>query len=292
MRYVIKEAKKTQKKSIVYSINSNTNITQVWKKAKFLKQSKTNHHSRIGLEKNNQIVTDPALTSNIFVETFAAVSDPTNYDEAFLSDKNALEQEGLDFQTPSEYGYNKLFSIEELTQAMSQITRTTAAGKDNLIYPFISHLNSQNKHKLLNYFNYIWKTGQFPSNWKLSILIPIFKQGKVATDPSSYRPIALTSCLCKIMERMVLQRLLNFFTANRVINVCQSGFRKKFSTMDSLIRLEGDIRETFLHGEYLTVLFLDIDKAYNRTWTHGIMRKLSALGLRGSSAPIYTKFYI
>ena len=56
---------------------------------------------------------------------------------------------------------------------------------------------------LLDIFNDIWQSGDFPSSWREALVIPIPKPGKDASDPANYRPIALTSCLCKTLERMV-----------------------------------------------------------------------------------------
>ena len=291
MRFVIKQAKKRSKEKIISLINCNTSITQVWRKAKFLKNSRKNYHTKIGLLVANTIVQDPQKISNVFVESFAQISDSSTFSADFLINKKNLEKKELNFQSSIYSSFNNLFSMEELNQALSQIKKTTAAGKDNIIYPFIIHLNNKNKLKLLDYFNFIWKYGLFPSDWRLSLLIPIYKSGKIITDPTSYRPIALTSCLCKIMERMVLKRLMSFLNGHNIIKDFQSGFRKKYSTMDSLIRLEGDIRETFIHGEYLNALFLDIEKAYDRTWTYGVLIKLHNMGLRGT-LPIFLQNFM
>ena len=64
---------------------------------------------------------------------------------------------------------------------------------------------------LLNIFNYIWTTGKFPEDWTLATIIPIPKPGKDPAEPNNYRPIALTSCLCKTLERMINKRLTWFF---------------------------------------------------------------------------------
>ena len=60
---------------------------------------------------------------------------------------------------------------------------------------------------LLNILNKIWITGDFPPDWRKAIIIPIPKPGKDPTNPN-YRPIALTSCICKTMERMINRRLV------------------------------------------------------------------------------------
>ncbi|GFT61589.1 putative RNA-directed DNA polymerase from transposon BS [Trichonephila clavipes] len=65
-------------------------------------------------------------------------------------------------------------------------------------------------------------------------VIPILKPGKVATDPLSYRPIALTSCFCKTLERMVNTRLVYVLEKEKCISPLQSGFRKGRSTLDNL----------------------------------------------------------
>ena len=58
--------------------------------------------------------------------------------------------------------------------------------------------------------NDIWETCDLPSIWKLANVIPILKPGKDHSDPSNYRPIALTSCVYKTMERMINARLVWF----------------------------------------------------------------------------------
>ena len=55
-----------------------------------------------------------------------------------------------------------------------------------------------------------YKHGHFPLSWSQAIVIPIPKPGKDNTDPNNYRPIALTSCICKTMDRMINKRLVWF----------------------------------------------------------------------------------
>ncbi len=63
---------------------------------------------------------------------------------------------------------------------------------------------------LLDLYNHIWNEGSLPEDWKSAIVIPVVKPGKDATKSNSYRPIALTSTLCKVMEKMIVRRL-NYF---------------------------------------------------------------------------------
>ena len=87
-------------------------------------------------------------------------------------------------------------------------------------------------------------------------MIPIPKPGKDSKNPSNYRPISLTSCLCKTMERMINTRLVWFLEKNNILTKYQSGFRKGRTTTDQLIRLESFIRDSFLKVSHVVCIFL------------------------------------
>ena len=75
----------------------------------------------------------------------------------------------------------------------------------------VKHLSEEGLRKLLCLFNKVWEEGNIPRSWKEAIIIPIRKLGKDASKPANYRPIALTSNVCKLMERMVNERLTVLF---------------------------------------------------------------------------------
>ena len=110
--------------------------------------------------------------------------------------------------------------------------------------------------------------------WHFWIIIPVPKPGKVLSDPGSYRPIALTSCLCKTIERMVNSRLTWYLERHMVITEYQSGFRRRRSTVDNLVTLETSIRGAFVGRKHLVSIFFDLEKAYDTTWKHGILLDL------------------
>ena len=120
---------------------------------------------------------------------------------------------------------------------------------------------------------YIFSTGYgqqgfFPESWRLATVIPIPKPGKDHAEPTNYRPIALTSCLCKTLERMINKRRVWYLESNNVITKLQSGFRAERSTNDNLVRLETFIRDAFIKREHVVAVFFDLEKAYNTTWRY------------------------
>ncbi|GFS69874.1 putative RNA-directed DNA polymerase from transposon X-element [Trichonephila clavipes] len=71
----------------------------------------------------------------------------------------------------------------------------------------IDHLGLSGRQRFLDIINCSWNRGQLPQDWRRATVIPIKKCGKTDGTPESFRPIALTSITCKIMEKMVLRRL-------------------------------------------------------------------------------------
>jgi hypothetical protein len=94
-------------------------------------------------------------------------------------------------------------------------------------------------------------------------VIPILKPGKDPNEPESYRSISLTSCICKIIERMVNKRLIFILEDRGLLPDTQYGFRKGKSTADVLIGIEGFIAVAIRKREYAALLSLDLSKAYD-----------------------------
>ena len=93
-------------------------------------------------------------------------------------------------------------------------------------------------------------------------MIPIPKPNKDHTDPLSYRSIALTSCLCKVLERMINTRLIWYLEKYRILDRSQCGFRKHHSTTDRMVSLEIYLRDAFAQRQQAVDLFFDLEKAY------------------------------
>ncbi|GFO41939.1 RNA-directed DNA polymerase from mobile element jockey [Plakobranchus ocellatus] len=88
------------------------------------------------------------------------------------------------------------------TKHKTRVPWFTQECPDGVYYQFLRHLPESCLHTLLKLFNNIWTTGDIPPSWREASVVPIPKPGKDPSDPSNYRPIALTSCLCKTLERI------------------------------------------------------------------------------------------
>jgi len=146
-------------------------------------------------------------------------------------------------------------------------------GRMTFLMIFLSHLPLNSRKILLSLLSLIWNTQTLPTSWKHAIIIPIPNPNIDLSLPSSYRPIALTSCMCKITETMINSRLIWYLENNHLLSSTQSGFRKNRSTLDQLVALETSIQKAFLNKEFDLSVFLDFQKAYNMLWRDGLLLK-------------------
>jgi hypothetical protein len=95
------------------------------------------------------------------------------------------------------------FSMEELVFSLKAGKAKGAEGPDGLVLQFLKNLGKVSRTFMLDTFNKSWREGFFPQSWRDAVIVPILKPGKPQGQLDSYRPIALMSCLAKVMECMV-----------------------------------------------------------------------------------------
>lgn len=277
-RFTRRQAKRMTWQKYVSEINSQTPSKYVWEKVR--RMNGNNRAFTIPLLSPDDTDASLEAQANILGEHFCRVSSSCHYTEAFLKYKNAAERKG--HRVVSAKGeYNCEFTVFELKMVLANC-KPTAIGPDNIHYTMLQNLSANSQKSLLSFFNRIWESGQLPKAWKTAIIVPILKPGKDRGQAASYRPVALTSCLCKTFERLVNARLIHVLEQNKKIDPFQCGFREHRSTTDQLVRLETQIREAHAKNQFCLSVFFDLEKAYDTTWRYGILQDLAACGIGGN----------
>ena len=101
-----------------------------------------------------------------------------------------------------------------------------SCGQDEITNELLKLAAPSIADSLSSLFNSSLLAGEFPDAWKTAFIMPILKEGKNPTEATSYRPVALLSCLSKVLERLVHEQLLTFCLENQVIPQEQFGFLK------------------------------------------------------------------
>ena len=241
------------------------------------------HHLK---DDNGTLITDRVEIANTLGAAIEKSSSFNNYSKEFQSIKAQKEKQKINFKTNRNLCYNKKFAMRELRSLKSRIIHILAQIRSIMIFyaTFLLRL-----HILLDIINETWKSDTFPKSWREALIISIPKPGKDHFNPLNYRPIALTSCICKTVERMVNERLVWHLENNGLLAKQQCGYR---STVDHLVRLETFIREAFIHNQHLVAVFFDLQKAYDTTWKYGILNDLHDMGLRGNLLIFIGNFFL
>ena len=100
------------------------------------------------------------------------------------------------------------------------------ADPDNIPPSFLKSLGPLALQELLFIFNLSLSLAHCPRIWRVATIIPLLKAGKSPSEVASFRPISLTSCVVKLLERIIADRLYYIAETNNMFSRFQAGFRK------------------------------------------------------------------
>ena len=287
-RRVQRKARKQCWIDFINNIKLTTPINKIFTMIKKI-QGKYKKTPLITLQINGNDILRPENVANMLGSTFSGVSSNNSYSPTFQNIKSRLELSPIDFGLTNNEPYNENISLAELKAALGE-TNNSACGEDGMYYQMIRNIPEATLEQLLNIYNECWTEGTFPSKWSRAILLPFLKPGQPPHSVGSYRPVALTSCLCKILEKIINARLVYFIEENSLFNEVQYGFRKMRGTEDVLARIEEAIYSAFSQKKKLYAIFFDIRKAYDTAWRYGILRTLKRFGVRGNMGNFIANF--
>ena len=112
-------------------------------------------------------------------------------------------------------------------------------------------------------------------------MIPIHKKGKSKTEATSYRPISLTSCVVKLLERIINARLKWFLESEQLLAPQQAGFREHHCTEDQTTYLAQEIEDGFQQSKQTMAIWIDLQTAFDKVWTDGLLLKLKKCRIGG-----------
>ncbi|KAF0312001.1 RNA-directed DNA polymerase from mobile element jockey [Amphibalanus amphitrite] len=135
------------------------------------------------------------------------------------------------------------FTEQEMHDQIRHLGTKKAPGPDQVCTEHLRHLGPTAYRTLLALINRSWSNFETPASWRRATIIPILKAGKDPKQVGSYRPIALTSHIAKLAERMIAARTTYLIERDRLVPPEQVGFRRGRSAEDSLARLVQTVQD-------------------------------------------------
>lgn len=173
----------------------------------------------------------------------------------------------------------KLTNVHEIKWIIAHTTSNKAPGPDQIQNITLKHLTPKALTYLTNIINAVISMQHYPDSWKKAKIIVFNKPGKDKTQPQNYRPISLLNSLSKILEKVILKRLVTQTKKLHIPRHEQFGFRNQHSTTQQLLRLVENVTKGFNGGATTGTVFLDIEKAFDRVWYNGLLTKMLDAGL-------------
>ena len=144
--------------------------------------------------------------------------------------------------------------------ALGSITMNKASGGDGISAELFQTLKDDSVKVLHSICQQIWKTQQWPQDWKRSVFIPVPKKGN-AKECSNYCTIALISHAGKVMLKILQARLLQYM--NWELPDVQDGFRKSRGTRDQIANILWIIEKARQFQKNIYFCFIDYAKAFD-----------------------------
>ena len=120
-------------------------------------------------------------------------------------------------------------------------------------------------------------------------VIPIFKGGNDEIL-GNWRPISITLCIAKVIERIVKKRLVSFLEKHDLLCKNQFGYRAKHSTTHAILNICDNIINNFDKKKHTVSIFLDLSKGFDCVNHQILLKKLHHYGIRGVALRFFESY--
>jgi hypothetical protein len=174
---------------------------------------------------------------------------------------------------------DKPFTTAEIRDAIYAMNKDTAPGEDGITSDILQRAYDLLPKSTTAMYNGCVGTACFPKIWKRAKRIPIVKPGKeTCEDMTKYRPISLLNTAAKVLEKVLVSRIMYYVYSNNLMNKNQYGFTPQTSTVDAVMVLKDYVQSSIDNGKYVAAKSLDVKGAFEAAWWPGILASLRQLG--------------
>ena len=172
-------------------------------------------------------------------------------------------------------------SDNDVLNAIKDMNPNSAPGDDDMYAKYILELRCFLVEPLKLLFRQSLSTGKIPEDWKKGLIVPIYKKNGKPENPSSYRPICLTSIVCKLLEKIVCKHMVNYLLQNNLISENQHGFMKGKSTATNLVETLNEWTAMLDRRTPIDSIYIDLAKAFDSVSHPKLLHKLRKIGFGG-----------
>ena len=162
---------------------------------------------------------------------------------------------------------------------MFNIDLSKASGPDCIPVLVLKNCEPVLSYIVAELFNKCLEESFFPDSWKVSSVVPVFKNVGEKSTAKNYCPVSLLSVVSKVFEKLVNNKIVDHLEKCGLYSDFQYGFRSSRSTADLLTVVSDRIARAFNRSRATRAVALDISKAFDRVWHAGLLHKLKSSGI-------------
>ena len=220
------------------------------------------------INKSNELITDSTGIATTLINELFPNDNPQEDNDYH---KNMRQFSATTDNSECDLAFSEL----EITDIVNKQNGSKAPGVDGVTADIIKCIHTIDSTFLTKLYNKCLTLETFPDIWKKSVVKVIPKADKTDyTKTDSYRPISLLPVMGKIYEKLLINRVMDYFRKNNQLNDKQYGFSPQKSTEDALHSLTSFVRDSFRRKGFGLVISLDIKGAFNYCWFPKILSQL------------------
>ena len=177
--------------------------------------------------------------------------------------------------------HNISITTKMVKKVITNLDSSKASGPDCIPVVVLKNCELELSYILAKLFNKCLKESCFLDCWKVSSVVPVFKNVGERSTAENYRPVGLLSVVSKVFEKLVNNRIVDHLEKCGLFSDFQYGFRSSRSTADLPTVVSDRIARAFNRSRATRAVALDISKAFDRVWHAGLLHKLKLYGISG-----------
>ena len=170
---------------------------------------------------------------------------------------------------------------EVVGSKINNMKENKSPGVDGISPEILKETVEQISTPLVHVFNMSLQEGIVPLEWKEANIIPLFKKGS-RNKSVNYRPVSLTSVICKLLETIIRDHMMDFLVKHKLINPSQHGFLEARSCLTNVLCFLEEITKCMDEGSPVDVIYLDFQKAFDKVPHQRLILKLKSHGMGNS----------
>ena len=172
------------------------------------------------------------------------------------------------------------FSKSDIEYACDELSATSSPGPDGVPASLLKYCRKELSTPLYILWRSSLTQGTIPPDLLLVLISPLHKGGSRA-DPAQYRPVALTSHVTKVFERVLRKSLVTHLESQGLLPPTQHGFRHFRSTLTQLLSHWDSVLDSLEQHNAVDVIYTDFSKAFDKCETNVLLHSLRQCGIKG-----------